>query len=241
VDARPGWYVQPDRSERYWDGHAWTPQTKPVQPVPGPAGPADFPTYPYALTPTPPPPPPPPAPDPGKRPFYKRKSVIAGAVAVVLFLALTAPLGRSRGEELTDPAPVPTVTATVTVAPSSEPTAEPSPEPPTQPVQPAPEVSASPAEQPPEIEPSPVPPEPEPEPETFKLPNLVGENLQYAQDELQALGSWVLDQQDASGLGRYQVRDSNWKVCTQKPAAGKVVPVDTLVVLGAVKLDERCP
>ena len=73
------------------------------------------------------------------------------------------------------------------------------------------------------------------------MPNAVGENLQLAQDKLQALGSFLMDQQDAAGLNRIQVVDSNWKVCTQKPAAGAKVPVETMVVLAAVKLSEQCP
>jgi PASTA domain len=80
-----------------------------------------------------------------------------------------------------------------------------------------------------------------PAPEVFKMPNLVGENLQLAQDKLQALGSYLMDQQDAAGLGRIQVLDSNWQVCTQDPAPGATVPVDTMVTLAAVKLAEHCP
>jgi PASTA domain len=78
-------------------------------------------------------------------------------------------------------------------------------------------------------------------PEVFKMPKLVGENLQLAQDKLQKLGSFVLDQQDAAGLDRIQVVDSNWQVCSQKPAPGKTVSADTLVVLASVKLSEDCP
>ena len=77
--------------------------------------------------------------------------------------------------------------------------------------------------------------------EVFKMPSLVGENLQLAQDKLQALGSYVLDQEDAAGLGRMQVLDSNWQVCEQNPAPGKTVPVETIVLLTSVKLAEQCP
>lgn len=73
------------------------------------------------------------------------------------------------------------------------------------------------------------------------MPNLVGENLQLAQDQLQALGSYLMDQEDAAGLSRVQVIDSNWQVCVQSPAPGKTVPVDTMVVLSSVKLAEHCP
>lgn len=75
----------------------------------------------------------------------------------------------------------------------------------------------------------------------FTMPNVVGMGLQDAQDLLQSQGSYLLDQQDASGLGRLQMIDSNWKVCTQSPAPGSSVGVQSTVQLGAVKLDESCP
>jgi len=78
-------------------------------------------------------------------------------------------------------------------------------------------------------------------PEVFKMPNLVGQNLQLSQDKLRALGSYLMDQTDAAGLSRVQVLDSNWQVCAQSPAPGKTVPVDTMVVLSSVKLAEQCP
>ena len=78
-------------------------------------------------------------------------------------------------------------------------------------------------------------------PEVFRMPNLVGENLQLAQDKLQVLGSYVMDQEDAAGLNRIQANDSNWQVCAQKPAPGKTVPVETVVLLTSVKLAEQCP
>ena len=77
-------------------------------------------------------------------------------------------------------------------------------------------------------------------PETFAMPELVGKNLQKAQDELQSLGSYLLDQKDASGAGRLQLDDSNWQVCEQEPAAGQEVPITATVVLSAVKNDENC-
>lgn len=88
---------------------------------------------------------------------------------------------------------------------------------------------------------APAAPAPAPAPATFTMPALVGANLQLAQDTLQAAGSYVLDQTDASGLSRIQVNDSNWQVCHQDPAPGAVVPVDTIVTLGSVKLAETCP
>ncbi len=76
---------------------------------------------------------------------------------------------------------------------------------------------------------------------TFVMPKVTGMVLQDAQDLLQTLDSYVMDQQDARGLGRIQVLDSNWKVCTQKPKSGAHVPISTVVVLAAVKLSEQCP
>jgi hypothetical protein len=77
--------------------------------------------------------------------------------------------------------------------------------------------------------------------DTFVMPALVGMNLQAAQDSLQALGSYILTQTDATGMDRFQMLDSNWKVCRQAPEAGSKVPLSHLVDLGAVKLNESCP
>ena len=77
-------------------------------------------------------------------------------------------------------------------------------------------------------------------PETFVMPNVIGMNLQLAQDLLQSKGSYLVDQEDFKGLGRFQLIDSNWKVCSQAPAAGKKVLTSTLVTLSSVKLSERC-
>jgi hypothetical protein len=77
--------------------------------------------------------------------------------------------------------------------------------------------------------------------ETFTMPRVTGMNLQVAQDALQKKGSYLMDQEDASGEHRIQLIDSHWKVCTQIPRAGREVPLSTVVRLAAVKLDERCP
>jgi hypothetical protein len=75
----------------------------------------------------------------------------------------------------------------------------------------------------------------------FTMPQLVGRNLQQAQDMLQARGSYLLNQVDASGAGRMLLLDSNWKVCSQSPKAGAEIPVIRVVRLSAVKLVESCP
>ncbi|MEU3083293.1 hypothetical protein ABZ697_23510 [Streptomyces albidoflavus] len=77
------------------------------------------------------------------------------------------------------------------------------------------------------------------QPEDGELPGMVGENLQFAQDSAQAAGFYVLDDQDASGLGRFRVMDRNWTVCSQEPGPG-TDPVDTKVTFYAVKTGESC-
>lgn len=73
------------------------------------------------------------------------------------------------------------------------------------------------------------------------MPSVVGMVLQDAQDLLQSQGSYLMDQQDASGQGRMQVLDSNWTVCSQSPAPGAALDGGTLVTLSAVKIGESCP
>ncbi|WP_223188182.1 PASTA domain-containing protein [Streptomyces sp. TRM68416] len=87
--------------------------------------------------------------------------------------------------------------------------------------------------------PSDAPGTDETEADTATLPNLVGMDLQAAQDEAQAAGFYALDDQDASGQGRLQVLDRNWTVCSQDPEPGNH-PTDTLVTLYAVKDTETC-
>jgi hypothetical protein len=77
------------------------------------------------------------------------------------------------------------------------------------------------------------------EPETATLPNLVGQDLQAAQDAAQEAGFYALDDQDASSEGRLQVYDRNWIVCSQDPEPG-THPTDTPVTLYAVKDTESC-
>lgn len=79
------------------------------------------------------------------------------------------------------------------------------------------------------------------ESETFVMPDVTGMVLQDAQDLLQSLGSYLMDQEDASGADRMQINDSNWRVCVQDPAPGVVAPTSTMVMLASVKLDETCP
>ena len=76
--------------------------------------------------------------------------------------------------------------------------------------------------------------------DTFVMPALVGMNLQRAQNQLQARGSFLLTQTDGTGEGRFQMLDYGWKVCAQDPAAGTVTDIVRLVELVTVKLHEAC-
>lgn len=83
-------------------------------------------------------------------------------------------------------------------------------------------------------------PTPTPSVTYFIMPNVIGMNLQFAQDLLQSKGSYLMDQTDAKGLGRIQIIDSNWKVCKQAPSAGQRISTATIVTLASVKLIENC-
>jgi hypothetical protein len=75
------------------------------------------------------------------------------------------------------------------------------------------------------------------------MPNLVGVNLQDAQDRIQSLtdfGVAVTTSHDATGAGRSQVLDRNWKVCDQSIAAGRPITATSKIDFGAVKIDESC-
>jgi beta-lactam-binding protein with PASTA domain len=76
---------------------------------------------------------------------------------------------------------------------------------------------------------------------TFVMPNVVGMNLQSAEDLLQSLGNNTTTASDVSGEDRWVIVQANWKVCRQNPTARKKVPVQTAGVLNVVKLAEVCP
>src|SRR5262249_61864650 len=74
------------------------------------------------------------------------------------------------------------------------------------------------------------------------MPNLVGRNLQAAQDAVQAAGiGFYSRSHDLPGRGREQILDRNWRVCTQTPRAGQPAPRGTIPDFGVVKLTESCP
>jgi beta-lactam-binding protein with PASTA domain len=75
----------------------------------------------------------------------------------------------------------------------------------------------------------------------FTMPDVVGMSLQDAQDKLQELGSYLMDQEDATDKGRLQIIDDNWVVCRQEPVAGTQYSKLDVVTLWSVKNGEDCP
>jgi beta-lactam-binding protein with PASTA domain len=75
------------------------------------------------------------------------------------------------------------------------------------------------------------------------MPNLVGAGLQDAQDAIQALTSYgitITKSHDATGAGRHQILDRDWKVCDQNIKAGQAISPGTTIDFGAAKLNEGC-
>ena len=70
------------------------------------------------------------------------------------------------------------------------------------------------------------------------VPNVVGKDLQFAQDTMQAAGLYNLTSHDSTGQARLQVLDRNWVVTDQTPAAGSSVAADQLIDLGARKFTD---
>jgi len=70
------------------------------------------------------------------------------------------------------------------------------------------------------------------------VPNVVGKDLQLAQDTMQAAGLYNLTSHDSTGQARLQVLDRNWVVTDQTPAAGSRVAADQLIDLGAKKFTD---
>jgi hypothetical protein len=67
------------------------------------------------------------------------------------------------------------------------------------------------------------------------IPNEVGNQLQAAQDDLQAHGFYDLSNEDATGQGRFLIYDRNWQVVDQDPPGGTRASEDTHITLSAKK------
>jgi hypothetical protein len=75
------------------------------------------------------------------------------------------------------------------------------------------------------------------------MPNLVGSNLQDAQDAIQKLTGdkvFLTKSHDATGAGRHQILDRDWKVCAQNVKAGATITTSTVIDFAAAKLSENC-
>ncbi|ANW67632.1 hypothetical protein BCA37_11070 [Mycobacterium sp. djl-10] len=77
------------------------------------------------------------------------------------------------------------------------------------------------------------------------MPNLIGRNLQEAQDAIQTLTEFAnafSTSSDLTGEGRAQVMDRNWQVCSSTPPPGSTITATTLIDFGVVRIGtERCP
>jgi hypothetical protein len=79
---------------------------------------------------------------------------------------------------------------------------------------------------------------------SWAMPNLVGMDLQGAQDAIQSLTGgevWLSTSTDLTGMGRAQIIDRNWTVCSSTPSAGAAFNVTTTIDFGVVRDTETCP
>jgi hypothetical protein len=78
---------------------------------------------------------------------------------------------------------------------------------------------------------------------SWTMPDLVGRNLQDAQDAIQALTGnaiFFTKSHDATGRGRHQILDRDWKVCGQNVKPGATITTNTVIDFGAATLGEDC-
>ena len=79
---------------------------------------------------------------------------------------------------------------------------------------------------------------------SWTMPNLIGMDLQGAQDAIQSLTRgtvWFSGSTDLTGKGRAQIVDRNWQVCTSTPAPGATFTTSTTIDFGVVRDTEKCP
>lgn len=79
---------------------------------------------------------------------------------------------------------------------------------------------------------------------SWTMPNLVGRDLQGAQDAIQSLthdAVWFSSSTDLTGKGRMQIVDRNWTVCSSTPTPGTTFTATTAITFGVVKDTEVCP
>jgi hypothetical protein len=81
-------------------------------------------------------------------------------------------------------------------------------------------------------------------PDEWTMPDLIGKDLQGAQDAIQSLTHSAVtytDSTDLSGQDRMQVSDRHWMVCTSTPPPGEKFTTETEIDFGVVRLEETCP
>lgn len=164
-------------------------------------------------------------------------AAFVGLVVLVFGIAFAA--GGGDGGDKDDAAVLPIVSESPSPSVEASPSASPSP---------TPSESPSPTPTPTVAErPSPSPSVKPDDGSTidFVMPDLVGKDLQTAQDEIQTHGIFYSKSHDLRG-SRSQFVDSNWEVCTEFPVAGthiKGVDEDWegKIDFGVVKIGEGCP
>ncbi len=81
-------------------------------------------------------------------------------------------------------------------------------------------------------------------PTSWAMPDLVGVDLQTAQEAVQQLSGYavaVTTARDATGRDRDQVFDRDWLVCRQSVEVGAEITSDTMIDFEVVLLAEPCP
>ncbi|KHO22974.1 hypothetical protein H7I55_31695 [Mycolicibacterium setense] len=79
---------------------------------------------------------------------------------------------------------------------------------------------------------------------SWTMPNLIGLDLQGAQDAIQSLTDgevWFSSSTDLTGKSRAQISDRNWQVCSSTPPPGMKFSVSTKIDFGVVRVSEDCP
>ncbi|MFL6238578.1 MAG: PASTA domain-containing protein [Actinomycetes bacterium] len=79
---------------------------------------------------------------------------------------------------------------------------------------------------------------------SWTMPNLVGKDLQTAQDTIQSItrdGIWFTHSHDVSGDDRMQILDRDWQVCNQNVPSGAKIRSGSNIDFGVVKFGETCP
>jgi len=79
---------------------------------------------------------------------------------------------------------------------------------------------------------------------SWVMPNMVGSNLQVAQNAIQKLTGYAIfftKSHDATGRGRSQILDRDWTVCAQNIAPGATITTESKIDFAVVKLTEHCP